>query len=125
MREIAESTIDPRLMYPAGVPTLTLMYGELGLFDRAASMQVDGPLPWYEVSREIADGRLVEAADRLERMGDVGFAARVRLSALRRLGSDGRQADADELLPKVLTFYRSVGATRFVREAEALLPSVA
>jgi class 3 adenylate cyclase/tetratricopeptide (TPR) repeat protein len=125
VREIAESKIDPRRMYPAGVPTLTLMYGELGLFDRASFMQVDGPLPWYEVSRAIADGRLVEAADRLERMGDVSFAARVRLSALRRLASGGREADADELLPKVLAFYRSVGATRFVRETEALLPSVA
>jgi hypothetical protein len=57
--------------------------------------------------------------------GDLSFAARVRLPAFRQLASEGRRADIDELLPKVLAFYRTVGATRFVREAEELRASVA
>jgi hypothetical protein len=49
----------------------------------------------------------------------------VRLPAFRQLASEGRRADIDELLPKVLAFYRTVGATRFVREADELRASVA
>ncbi len=53
------------------------------------------------------------------------FAAEVRMSALRELVAAGRRAEADEQRAKVLAFYRSVGATRFIREAEDLLPQVA
>jgi len=38
---------------------------------------------------------------------------------------DGRRAEADEQLQRALGFYRSVGATRYVREAEALLAATA
>ena len=37
-----------------------------------------------------------------------------------RLVTDGRRADADEQLERALAFWRSVGATRYVAEAEAL-----
>ncbi len=33
----------------------------------------------------------------------------------------GRRAEADEQLQQALDFYRSVGATQYVRECEALL----
>jgi hypothetical protein len=33
----------------------------------------------------------------------------------------GRRSEADEQLAAALTFYRSVGATRYVRQGEALL----
>jgi hypothetical protein len=48
-------------------------------------------------------------------------AARVRLSAAERLIQDGRHAQASEQLDKALTFYRSVRATRYIRQAEQLL----
>ena len=38
---------------------------------------------------------------------------------------DGRRAEADEQLQRALTFYRSVGATRYIREGEALLAASA
>jgi len=92
---------------------------------RVAALQVDGPLPWFDVARLMADGQLVEAANLLDQLGDLSLAAETRMVALRRLAADGRKAEIAQELPKVLTFYRSVGATRYVREAETLLPSVA
>jgi len=37
----------------------------------------------------------------------------------------GRRAEADEQLRQALSFFRSVAATRFIREAEALLAASA
>ena len=39
--------------------------------------------------------------------------------------ADGRRAEADVQLQKALAFYRSVGATRYIREGEALLAATA
>jgi hypothetical protein len=64
---------------------------------------------------------LVAVADRL---GDLGLRpdeAHTRLQAARELVSAGRRAEADEQLRRALAFYRMVGATRYVREGEALL----
>jgi hypothetical protein len=49
--------------------------------------------------------------------------ADARLRAAEKLLSDGCPTEADEQLQRALTFYRSVGATRYVREAEGLLTS--
>jgi len=125
VQEILAIEPEPSQFYPIGVPWLTLLCIQLGLHDRVAALQVDGPLPWYEVARLMADGQLVEAANRLDQLGDLSLAAETRMVALRGLAADGRKTEIAEELPKVLAFYRSVGATRYVREAEALLPSVA
>ena len=47
--------------------------------------------------------------------------AYTRLRAAETLIADNRRTEADEQLEKALAFFRSVGATRYVREAEALL----
>ena len=47
--------------------------------------------------------------------------ARDRLWLAERLIDQGARADADVELQRVLAFYRSVSATRYIREAEALL----
>jgi hypothetical protein len=49
----------------------------------------------------------------------------MRLCAAEQLVAEGRRAEADEQLAQALAFYRSVGATRHVREAEALLAATA
>jgi hypothetical protein len=41
------------------------------------------------------------------------------------LVEQGRRAEADEHLHRALAFYRSVGATRYVREGESLLAASA
>ena len=49
----------------------------------------------------------------------------MRLRAAELLVADGRRAEADVQLQKALAFYRSVGATRYIREGEALLAATA
>ena len=48
-----------------------------------------------------------------------------RLCAAEAYVAQGRRAEADEQLRPALAFYRSVGATRYVREGEALLAASA
>ena len=49
----------------------------------------------------------------------------MRLAAARLLVEQGRRAEADEQLGRALAFYRSVGATRYLREGESLLAAAA
>ena len=58
-------------------------------------------------------------------MGAVSSEAFYRLRAAEALVAEGRQAEADEQLRPALAFYGSVGATRYVREGEALLAASA
>jgi hypothetical protein len=51
--------------------------------------------------------------------------ARDRLWLAESLVKQGRRADADIELQRALAFYRSVGATRYIREGEALLSASA
>jgi hypothetical protein len=48
-----------------------------------------------------------------------------RLRGAEALVAAGRRADADEQLQRALAFYRSVGATAYIREAEALFAATA
>jgi class 3 adenylate cyclase len=74
---------------------------------------------------DVLDGNFEALAERNERMGRRTVAARAHLRAAQRLVGEGRRAEADVQLQKALAFYRSVGATRYLREAEALLSASA
>jgi class 3 adenylate cyclase/tetratricopeptide (TPR) repeat protein len=76
---------------------------------------------WLEAATAIASGDLPGAAEVFGEMGDVSDQAYARLRAAEVLAAEGRRAEADEQLEKALGFYRSVGATRYIREGEALL----
>jgi hypothetical protein len=54
-------------------------------------------------------------------LGSVSFEMFYRLRAAEALVAEGRRAEADEQLRPALAFYRSVRATRYVQEGEALL----
>jgi hypothetical protein len=58
-------------------------------------------------------------------MGTPVHDAFYRLRAAEQLVAEGRRAEADEQLGPALAFYRSVGATRYVREGEALMAASA
>jgi hypothetical protein len=81
--------------------------------------------PWLRVALAAAARDFRAAADILGGIGIVAHEAFYRLRAAEQFVADGRRAEADEQLRPALAFYRSVGATRYVREGEALLAASA
>jgi len=81
--------------------------------------------PWFVAARALADQEFVAAAESLDSMGAARSAALTRLHAAQELASTGRRTEADDQLRQALSFFRSVGAARFIREAEALLAASA
>jgi class 3 adenylate cyclase/tetratricopeptide (TPR) repeat protein len=81
--------------------------------------------PWAEGAGALFDGDLERAAEIYERAGAATDVAFVRLRLARRLIEEGRRAEADVHLQQALAFYRSVGASRYVREGEELLAATA
>jgi len=81
--------------------------------------------PWLRAALAVASRDFLAAADIIGEMGVVSHEAFFRLRAAEQLVDEGRRAEADEQLRRALGFYRSVGATRYVREGEALLAASA
>jgi len=81
--------------------------------------------PWLAAARALAGQELVRAADSLGSMGAARSAALARLRAAQELIAKGGRAEADDQLRQALGFFRSVGATRFIREGEGLLAASA
>ncbi len=69
---------------------------------------------WSDAALAILDGELERAADLFMQIGSLPDEARARL----------RAGDAENVA-KALAFYRSVGATRYIRQGEALLAASA
>jgi tetratricopeptide (TPR) repeat protein len=80
---------------------------------------------WAQVAEAVAGGDFRGAAGVVALTGAVNSEAFYRLRAAAQLVDEGRRAEADEQLRPALAFYRSVGATRYVREGEALLAASA
>jgi class 3 adenylate cyclase len=80
---------------------------------------------WIRAARAIAAGDFRAGADTLREAGNVTFEAFYRLRAAEAFVVEGRRAEADEQLRRALTFYSTVGATRFIKEGEALLAASA
>jgi class 3 adenylate cyclase/tetratricopeptide (TPR) repeat protein len=76
---------------------------------------------WLVAAAAIAAGEFVRAADVLEEIGSLPDTAYARLRAAEQFVRAGDRARADEQLLPALAFLRSVGATAYVREGEALL----
>ncbi len=77
---------------------------------------------WFRPIPElILAGDAAKAADRLGEMGRWATEADTRLLAARQLIQSDEYEEANEQLEKALAFYNSVGATRFIREAESLV----
>jgi tetratricopeptide (TPR) repeat protein len=76
---------------------------------------------WLEAATAFARGEVELAADICVEIGVVPHQAYSRLRAAEKLVLEGRRAEADAQLRRALEFYRSVGASFFIREAEALM----
>ena len=89
-------------------------FAELG---RASDIQtiaetVPTPTPWLDAGLALGHGNPADAAEIFAEMGALPFEAEARLLAAR--------AGVDARLDEAIAFFRRVGATAFLREAEAL-----
>jgi hypothetical protein len=82
-------------------------------------------IPWVHAAVAFASGDLRLAADICCEMGAVTEEARDRLWLAESLIEQNHRAEADVELQPALAFYRSVGATRYIRQAQALLAASA
>ena len=71
------------------------------------------------------DGYELERLEKPVTRGFTRVTTLVRLRGAEALVQAGRRAEADAMLQQALAFYRSVGATRYIREAEALFAASA
>ncbi len=97
--------------------------GELGHAEELRRLfeEVPNRTAWGRAGLALLDGNYEAAAEAFDETGDMESEAAARLRAGEKLLAEGRRADADEQLAQAVAFFRSVGATRYIREAEALL----
>jgi hypothetical protein len=107
----------------SSVPTAFFAAARLQMTDefRAATRELSHDTPWDAACDAVLDGRWADAADVFEEIGARPFAALAALRAAEAYANQGTRAAANEYLGRSLEFWRSVGATRYIREGEALL----
>jgi hypothetical protein len=109
-----------------GLMRLSLAADVLGVRDELPRVLGGRPdFPWIRSVAAVLDGEFERAADILAEHAWRVDEAELRLRAAEALVAAGRRPEADVQLQKALGFYRSVGATRFIREGEALLAATA
>ena len=100
---------------------------DAGRADELASMvaKVTMPTRWAEAAASYAEGDFDAAAAMFAGIGSKPAEAEATLRSARAHFVAGRHREANERLLAALAFYRSVGASRYVRAAESLLPASA
>ena len=95
------------------------------LLDRRQELAAAGQnvpdTPRFQAARAVLAEDLAGAGSMFGSMGMKHREALVRLRLAERLVAEGRRTEADQELASALVFFRSVGATLKVREAESLL----
>ena len=89
--------------------------------DLLDSLSTAPATPWSKAATHYVLGEFAAAADDFAQLGSLRLEADARLRAAGALVAEGRRGEADAHLQRALAFYRSVGATRYIREGEALL----
>ena len=101
---------------------LIFVAGQMGLRDEYLEIVEQAPEgPWKDLIIVGAKGDLRGAGDLFATFGASSLEALARLFAGEELIEAGHRAEGAAELQKALEFYRSVGATFFVRRGEALL----
>jgi hypothetical protein len=114
-----------------GVEQVVLAWGGAGAVAAIATLDVVDQLDalgrdraqrslWVAAAIEYLGRNLERAAEIYARMGSLPDEAYARLRAAEQFAADGNPTRADAHREIALRFYRSVGAMRYVREAEAL-----
>jgi class 3 adenylate cyclase len=128
--ELAEELINLRQASAGWFPrasSVELAYAlaELGRPQLLLTTPMHTTTPWLEGAKAYLAGDFERAAEIYAGIGTKPDEAYARLRAAGALVEQGRRREADEQLAQALAFLRSVGATRYVREGEALLAASA
>jgi class 3 adenylate cyclase len=110
-----------RVLVAQSLHTLAWTLTRLGRGQELVEVLPSNEVPWVSAARAFASGDLRHAADLCQAMGARTEEARDRLWLAGSLIGLHRRGEADVELHRALDFYDSVGATRYIREAEALL----
>jgi tetratricopeptide (TPR) repeat protein len=123
--EEARTLVDETLSRYPDRPSPALAWSAEGVGRRreveASLAQIPSISGWRRAGELILEGRFDSAADVFAEMGALEQEARARLRAAQQLAEQGRHKEGEAQLEKALAFYRSVGATRYIRQADALL----
>jgi DNA-binding SARP family transcriptional activator len=88
-----------------------------------AALESAPSTPWFQAARAIAAGESTHAVELVARMGAPSVEAYTRLRSAEQLARAGAREQAHEYLEPALAFFRQVGATLYVAQAEQLLAS--
>ncbi|MGZ4408057.1 MAG: ATP-binding protein, partial [Gaiellaceae bacterium] len=97
----------------------------LGRGEELAAALQSYETPWARAAIAFCEGNPLQAAEIFAEIGAATDEAYARLTAARLFAEQGRRAEADAQLQYALAFYRAVGASRYVREGQALLAATA
>ena len=100
---------------------LAFVAERLGIADELREVIEHFPPRWKALNLAVVSGEDDKAAELFLEMGVPLAAADARRRAGERLLSEGRRAEAEAQLEQALACYRSIGATRSIRECDALL----
>jgi class 3 adenylate cyclase/tetratricopeptide (TPR) repeat protein len=125
-RRLGRELLDGDARAPRHSIDFVLVADRLGLGDEAreAFADVPGAHPRDAILLAAAEGRFAEAAEIAATIGRVLLVAELRVAGGEAALEQGRHEEARGLLHPALEFYRSVGATRFIREIEAELATI-
>jgi hypothetical protein len=84
-------------------------------------LPTQSPFPWVDAARAYGAGNFQRCADVLARLGFAPDEAYAQLKLAEMLLAEARRSEAAAALESALVFWRSAGATRYIRQAEKLL----
>jgi len=123
---VRELTLRPASINIEWVPIMGPMAAHVGLAGEiSTALEPHRDNPWVDAALAVVDERFSDAAARLRAIGDTAAEADMRLRAAEQHAAAGRRAEASAELDLALAFYRSVRATRYIRQGEALLAASA
>jgi tetratricopeptide (TPR) repeat protein len=107
---------------PSATPIeLAWLVRDLGMEDQLArALAPTPPNPWFESAAAIARGEFEKAIKLVVGLDAPSVEAYTRLRAAQEMAA-GRSSEAVPLLQPALAFYRSVGASRYIAQAERLM----
>jgi ATP/maltotriose-dependent transcriptional regulator MalT len=89
--------------------------------EAAPTLESNPSNPWLEAAMAIAIGDFGRSVEILARLGAPSVEAYARMRTAQELARAGNRAEARDCLSPALAFFREVGATRYLAQAEQVL----